>query len=305
MDDRWVPEAARHQHGAFTRRQALEAGATAGQIRWRVSRGAWVPVAGVALRHAATPVSHLTTAHAAHLTWPDGVLVLGAAARLHRLPVPDDPAVDVLVYSGRGPQRCLRPHRFQLDDGDVVELLGLPVTALRRTILDCLGRLHAPASTDLLAWVASRKLLPSDALASWVAEHPGRWGNRARARAVARLASGAVNPAEDALHAILRRARITGWVAGASLHEYVGVWANADVYFPAVRLVIEVDGRRAHSSDEHFQADRTRQNRLVAAGCTVLRYTWYDLVTRPRDVAAQIQAMLARLSSSTSARQES
>ncbi len=66
------------------------------------------------------------------------------------------------------------------------------------------------------------------------------------------------------------------------------------MYFPDVRLVIEVDGRRAHG-DARFQSDRTRQNLLVGAGCTVLRYPWSDLVERPDQVAAQVRATLARL----------
>jgi len=55
-----------------------------------------------------------------------------------------------------------------------------------------------------------------------------------------------------------------------------------------------VDGRAYHGPDR-FQSDRTRQNALTAAGCTVLRYTWYDLTERPGYVASQIRAMLARL----------
>ena len=90
-------------------------------------------------------------------------------------------------------------------------------------------------------------------------------------------------------------------MAGASLHEHVGVWASADVYFPELRLVIEVDGRHAHG-EGRFQSDRTRQNQLIEAGCTVLRYTWTDLVERPDAVARQVRAMVARLRSAPSAR---
>ncbi len=106
--------------------------------------------------------------------------------------------------------------------------------------------------------------------------------------------SGAVSPAEERLHTILRRGRITGWIAGASLLDHLGVPAQADVYFPAIRLVIEVDGRVAHGPDR-FQSDRTRQNMLVAAGCTVLHYTWQDLVEHPDAVLAQIRALIAQL----------
>lgn len=297
-DEAWIPDDAITQRGAFTRDQARARGATTGEIRWRVSRGVWVPVVGRALRHTHDELDAVTLLHAAHLTWPDGVVVLGAAARIHELPVPDDGYVDVVVPTGRRAQRGLRPHRYRLDPGDVTEAFGVPVTTRRRTILDCLGRLPPAVSLDLLAWVSSRHLLPAEQIASWVAAHPWRWGNQARLGAARRLAAGAVNPAEDLLHQILRRAGITGWLPGAALHEHAGVWANADVYFPELRLVIEVDGRRAHG-EGRFQSDRTRQNRLIEAGCTVLRYTWPDLVERPTEVARQIRAMIDRLSPRT------
>ena len=221
-------------------------------------------------------------------------MVLSSAAQVHGLPVARERRVHVVVPSGRRSRGRLTPHQFRLDARDVVEILGAPVTSLRRTVFDCLGRFQEGPALELLAWVASRRLVAHDDLAAWVSQHPGRWGNPARRQAAARLASGSVNPAEDLLHEILRRAGVTGWIAGEPLHRHVGVWATADVYFPDVRLVVEVDGRQAHG-DGRFQTDRTRQNLLVAAGCQVLRYTWADLIDRPDQVAAQIVAMLARL----------
>lgn len=298
--DSLVPAIASRQAGAFTRRQALDQGATPAQVKWRIRRGLWVPVAGRAFRAAARPPDELTFLHAAALTWPDGVVALGQAARVHRLPVPDDRTVDVLVPTGRRGCGSLVPHRYAIDPDDVVTVDGIHVTSRRRTILDCLGRLRQPDAMRLLAWVSSHRLVASDDLTSWLAEHPQRWGNAARRLAARRLATGAVGPAEERLHAILHRARITGWIAGASLVEQLGVWAQADVYFPEVRLVIEVDGRAAHQ--DRFQSDRTRQNLLTAAGCTVLRYTWADLRDRPTEVVSQIRAILAMLrrSSATS-----
>ncbi|MBN9375444.1 MAG: DUF559 domain-containing protein [Cellulomonas sp.] len=293
-DRDWVPSVAWRQAGVFTRRQAIQCGATAGQVRWRVERGIWVPVAGFVLRAAAQAPSDHAEMFAAHPTWPGCVVALGTAARVHRLPVAADEKIHVVVPSGRPSRGRLTPHQFRLDDDDVVDVMGVRVTGFRRTVFDCLGRLPEQQALDLLAWVASRRLVEHDELTSWVAEHPGRWGNPSRRRLARRLAEGAMNPAEDLLHAILRRAGITGWSAGEPLHEHVGVWAVADVYFADVRLVIEVDGQRAHG-DERFQGDRTRQNLLVTAGCTVLRYTWADLTQRPDQVAAQVRAAVASL----------
>ena len=152
------------------------------------------------------------------------------------------------------------PHQYSLDRGDVTNAYGVPTTTVRRTVVDLLGRLPATAQLDLVAWVSSRRLLDDVWLSAWLREHRWHWGNVARAAAATRLAVGSVNPAEDLLHALLRRNHVRGWCGDASLLEH-------------------------------------RQNRLVAAGCTVLRYTWEDLVDRPLEVVAQIRATVASLAS--------
>ncbi|MBU4214759.1 MAG: endonuclease domain-containing protein [Actinobacteria bacterium] len=270
------------------------AGATRGAIDWRIRSGRWRLVAGLAYRLAADPGGVATAMHAANLTWPDSVVALGTAARAHGLPVPDDGQVHVVLATTRAPARHLVPHEIRLDPGDVVHMGPVAVTSRRRTIIDCLGRLPPDDALDLLAWVSSRRLLGPEDLAQWVRAHPSRWGNVARSRAAERLVSGSMSRAEDRLHELLRRAGLEGWSAGADLFEHVGVHAHADVYFETVRLVVEVDGRRAHGTDR-FQADRTRQNLLIAAGCVVLRYTWLDLQDRPALVVDQIRSMLRTL----------
>ncbi|GAA4286704.1 hypothetical protein GCM10022262_10630 [Georgenia daeguensis] len=64
--------------------------------------------------------------------------------------------------------------------------------------------------------------------------------------------------------------------------------------FRKERLIVEVDGRRAH---QDFEADRARLNALTVAGYTVLRFTWRQLVHEPGSVLEQIRAMLRRAGS--------
>jgi hypothetical protein len=272
----------------------MSAGLTRDQVAWRVGRGLWVPVAGNAYRLAGQALSTGTLLHAVRLTWPDAVVGLGTAARVHRLPVADDGLAHVVLRTTRAPSRNLAPHEIRLDPGDVELVDSVAVTTRTRTIVDCLGRLPADQALDLLAWVSSRRLMSEPWLAGWIEAHPHRWGNVARARAAERLGRGAVNPAEDRLLELMSTAGIDGWRAGVSLLELIGVPAQADVYFPDIRLVIEVDGRRGHA-ESRFQSDRTRQNALVAAGCVVLRYTWADLQDRPTAVVAQVRAMVDSL----------
>ena len=53
--------------------------------------------------------------------------------------------------------------------------------------------------------------------------------------------------------------------------------ARVDFAYPELKLAIEVDGFAAHSTVDAFRRDRVRQNALVAAGWTVLRFTWPEV----------------------------
>ena len=269
-------------------------GLTAAQVRRRIDTGRWVRVVGSALAHPGLEIGPWEQAHAAWLTWPDSVVCLGTAARVHRFPVPDDGLVHVVVPSPRASRGALTRHEFPLGPGDVTRVGQAAVTTRRRTVLDCLGRLPDDQSEALTAWVLTRRLLGPGELARAIADRPGAWGNVRRRRALLDLRTGAASPAERRLHRLLRGAGLTGRRPNEPLSGHLGIYASADVYFPDVRLVVEIDGAAFHGLDR-FQADRTRQNLLVAAGCTVLRFTWADLTQRPDTVIAQIEASLRRL----------
>ena len=80
-----------------------------------------------------------------------------------------------------------------------------------------------------------------------------------------------------------------GWVAN-HLVMLSGIEYWIDVVFLARQLAVEVDGWAWHSDVDRFAHDRRRQNALVLAGWTVLRFTWHDLTSRPQMVIAQIRA---------------
>ena len=115
-----------------------------------------------------------------------------------------------------------------------------------------------------------------------------------RAGRLLRAAAGTRSAAERLAVNLFREARIGGWVANAEIHDHAGLVGYGDIVFRAARVVVEIDGWAYHSDRERFQRDRTRQNRLVAAGWTVLRFTWDDLTTRTREVIAAVRAAVRR-----------
>jgi very-short-patch-repair endonuclease len=56
-----------------------------------------------------------------------------------------------------------------------------------------------------------------------------------------------------------------------------GLIARVDFAYPEVRLAIEVDGYAHHSSRKQWESDLARQNRLIAAGWRVLRFSSRDV----------------------------
>ncbi|OWY60874.1 hypothetical protein B7486_66825 [cyanobacterium TDX16] len=59
-------------------------------------------------------------------------------------------------------------------------------------------------------------------------------------------------------------------------------------------VAVEVDGFASRIDRSRFQDDRTRQNALVQAGWTVIRFTWEDVVKRPQLVVTTIRRVLGR-----------
>lgn len=285
---------ARLSGGLFTTAQAIAAGMTPEQVRHRRRTGLWVPYAGAALRHRDTTPDAWADADAIALTWPDAVACLASAARLHRLPVPAGAPVQAWVPHARPARGRIAVYQYVLPPGDVMSGGRVRVTTPARTVFDCLGRLAPEPAESMLVWALTRRFVTQQELERLLHDLPGLSGNARRRHLLAMTAAGAMSVAESRLHAILHRYSITGWSTRQVLRDRSGIIGEADVLFRGARLVLEVDGAAYHGPDR-FQADRTRQNRLVAAGFTVLRFTWRDLVDRPTSVAAQIRATLARL----------
>ena len=58
-----------------------------------------------------------------------------------------------------------------------------------------------------------------------------------------------------------------------------------DLAYPPEKVFVELDGWAFHGTRDAFQRDRARQNDMVVAGWSPLRFTWYDVDDRPADTA--------------------
>jgi very-short-patch-repair endonuclease len=289
------------QHGLVTTEQAVKALGPSRKDRW-VAERRLLSVQPRVFRVAGTPQTWHQQLMAAVLT-ADGVVSHRSAAELWGL-TPPAGYVDVSVRPPRAPRA--RPpviiHRIKdLHRELAVERQGLPLTDPVRTIID-LGLVASRwAVRDAMSRALTTRLLTVREV-EWLRDALGRPG-RSGTGVVGKLLEErmlSAGPEESLLERrfldLIRRHDLPipmvqheVWSAGRFV-------ARVDAAYPDHKLAIEVDGYSAHASPDAFQRDRERQNRLVALGWTVLRFTWHDVVRRPGTVASAIRGEINRLS---------
>jgi len=68
-----------------------------------------------------------------------------------------------------------------------------------------------------------------------------------------------------------------------------------DLYWPDLRLAVEVDAYTTHGSSARFEADRRRDARLLTElGTVVIRVTRLAIETRPFEVIALLARAIGR-----------
>lgn len=295
----WLDTRAGDQHGLITRAQLVEAGVSATMVgRW-LQRGRLVTAFPAVYRVPGAPVTWEQRLLAAVLAAGDGALASHrSAARLWELLDDDVIEVTVPVESRPRLRGAAAIHRSgDVEDAHVVRRHGVPATTPMRTLVD-LGAVAGPALVeDALDKALTARLVTIAGVENELDElaRPGRRGAGVLRRILDRRALGASRPdsiLEPRMARLLRRYDLP---AAAFQHRVVKggrFVAQVDFAYPNAKLAIEVDGFEAHSSPRALQSDLRRQNDLVGAGWTVLRFTWEDVVRRTAAVAAQIRNSL-------------
>ena len=257
--------------------------------------GRWIIVIGDVMAAAGTQVTPVSLAHAATLaTRCAAVVSHTTAAVLWRYAVPVDPEVHLIVArDDRVRLIGVRTHRIELDERAITKVDGVVCTDRVRTAIDCLLWLPEESGRALMVDALRRRMLTVDEVRRGLRAMGQRHGLTRAWNVLGDVGAGAYSEGEVRLHRELRKAGLRGWKANVAIYDAEGLVGVVDVLFDHARLVIEFDGRAFHSDDESFQLDRTRQNRLVRAGYSVLRFTWDDVTRRPGEVVALVAAHLA------------
>jgi very-short-patch-repair endonuclease len=278
--DEAAAEIAARQHSLITVSQAASVGLGRKSVRYRLERGRWrVARRGVLAVAGGRPTWEQAvmaavlgagaTAHASHQT----------AARLWGMPVPDGDEIEITTVLERHARLPgVRSHRSGLlveADSRIVD--GIPTLSAVRTVVDLSTRLDELTLGRAFdaAWrrgsaspLGLRRCLDRLPLA------PGRSPSRLERLLAKRVPSSA--PDDSVLETDVFEAIVDAGLPQPALQHRVRIGDRTykiDLAYPELKIAIEVDGFGPHGTRVAFDDDRRRQNDLVAAGWTVLRFT--------------------------------
>ena len=175
---------------------------------------------------------------------------------------------------------------------------GIPVTNPLRTLVDLGATWEFDRVADAVELALINRLVTFRGLAAeWrrVAK-PGRSGSGVLRHILETRLLGE-KPPDSVLEVkaapLFARAGLPQPVFQFEVHLEHGEIIKIDFAYPSQLVAVEFDGLLAHATAAALRHDLARQNKLVAAGWLVLRFTWADAIQNPEGVAREIARVLA------------
>ena len=189
-----------------------------------------------------------------------------------------------------------RRHRFHAEPPQCVRRGDLLVTDAPRSMIDSWPLLPPAERRPLLLDVIRRGTVTPEALREALAERPNVGGHRALAQAIELASDGCQSELEalGVLH-VFRHRSLPASVGQCRVELTGGKAVRLDRAWPEVKLAVELDGARHHTSPEDRRRDLARDTALAALGWVVLRFTYADVRRDPDGVRRRIvEVYLAR-----------
>jgi very-short-patch-repair endonuclease len=224
---------------------------------------------------------------------PGAVISHRPAAGLRSL-LPAGDLIHITTPQRRRPRHGIVLHERTLPADEITTLDGIPVTTAARTLLDIAATEGRHAFERALRQADFHELADATPLPSLIARYPG-----GRGTAIARAALNARRPTghtESELEDRFAEFLVARGFPPPRLNADVcvdGRWFRVDCLWGDEGVVVELDGRRAHSG-LRADADAERDLILAAAGRVVVRVGWRRLHEDPDGLAANLRALLAR-----------
>jgi very-short-patch-repair endonuclease len=280
MPDRKIDAIARRQHGAFSRRQAFDAGFTARMISVRLACRRWLALDRGVYALASHPFSWMRQAMAATLSVPGALLSGRSAAALHGLDGFRPGHLEIVVSRSRNGRSVLATV-VRSDFAQGTRVNGIPCLTVAHTILSLAN--EAPDVLEgAIDHALTRRMVSigelQDRFASWA---PRRRPGVDQLRSILTARGDGTVPPTSALERILRTFLSSSGLPEFQFEYELPWWpegeGRVDAYAPSCSLIVEADGRAWHARERDFVKDRRRDNLATAHGHATLRFTWIDL----------------------------
>lgn len=250
--------------------------------------------------YAVGPVTPLVRLRAALAAVPDSAASHRTAGSVFGLPAGRSPVVEVVT--GRRSAVAIDAVRVRtttwLPPDDVTTVDGCRVTSVARTICDLAAVLTRGRTSHVIERAITGRLATAEELQACARA----WCRKGRAgsgviRALDHELLDTEPMAESVLERkairLLRAAGLEGWQAQYRPPWYDGGRGIVDLAWPELRVVVELDGRRWHSTVQAQVEDRRRDRAAAAHGWITLRFGWQEIVHRPATVTAELLIVLS------------
>jgi very-short-patch-repair endonuclease len=283
------------QHGVVARRQLLAEGFTRHLVQDRITSGHLTPIhRGVyAVGHRKLTLKGVWMA-AVLACGPGAGLSHRAALALWDLVRSESGLIDVTVpgRTGRRGPRGVRVHRSKLlQESDVTDVDGIPVTSLARTVVDYAAIANRRQVRSVLEALERRAIYIGRELDELLERTPNRKGGRTLRKAIADLTGPAPwlqSKLEETFRELVRGSDLPAYEANVLVEGEL-----VDALWRDERVIVELDGFAFHKSRAQFEADRRRDAKLTVAGYRILRVTQQRLQNEPEAVLAELRQLLS------------
>lgn len=196
---------------------------------------------------------------------------------------------------GRSPAGIAAHRDGTLTAADRLVIDGIPCTSVARTLLDLAGSKDRGLRHAITQAEVERKFDLAE-VEELLKRSKGRRGVRRL-----RLAISLHDPREQLTRRELE-ARFLDLCRryGLQLPEVNGhlvvdgISMMPDFIWRDAGLIVEADSRRVHGTVAAFEKDRRRDQVLTAAGWTVIRCTWHQVLDEPERLSRTIRTLLSR-----------
>jgi hypothetical protein len=264
------------------------------QADYRLATGLWIRVLGRGLAVAGAQISPLEQAFAAHVTWPDAIVIGPSALRYWEwlLPAPSGP-FHVWVPRRRRPCPDLVGHRWPQRPTVAMGTGQLKVQNRQDAVADSLRLLPAADAEGLTSLLLARQKIRREEMPGRVQTARWRPGVRQLRALGDRAAAGAGSVLEWDAQRLIAKNTAEPFLANHPITVDGVIAAAADLYHERSRTVVFLDGQAYHATADAFERDRRLDALLTAAGYRPIRFTWNDVHERAGQTVHRLLAAIA------------